>query len=133
MSTLSRLLIFILLSSCVNQSSKSFDDVVTIDDLNSDNRVNISEENVQTYGPQESESFKYDDEKVEAKELFAIDFYPALYKSFGYISIVKQLNKEALKPVIISSSGFASIIAVCMESMKKQTLLSSKPISFIKV
>lgn len=50
-------------------------------------------------------------EKGERSPLVALDLYPALYNSLGYVSTFAALEKNGIDVNIVSASGFSSVIA----------------------
>ena len=65
------------------------------------------------YGPlPEMEPSSEEGEKALPKEpVVAIDLYPALYNSLGYVSTFVELENSGVNVSIVSSSGFSAVIA----------------------
>jgi len=135
MNTLTRVLILILALSCATR--KSIDQgnnsqIVNIDDLYNVDRVQIEKTNSVDYGPvlqqvgEETNTNKEKSESEKKYKLFSIDLYPALYKSFGYISLFKSLEREGLKPAVISSFGFSSIVGALHAKYLKSNVVEWK-------
>ncbi|MCO4755899.1 MAG: hypothetical protein KC478_15570 [Bacteriovoracaceae bacterium] len=87
-------------------------ELVELDDLKGQEVVIITEDANLDYGPPTT-GVESDEapEQVAAEPILALDLFPALYHSLGYVSTFQELEKRKLKAHIISSSGFTSIIA----------------------
>ena len=85
--------------------------VVEFDELESKEIVQIEKESNVDYGPPlvgESDSTETDS---KTRPVLAIDFLPSLYFSIGYVSTIKELEKQGVQVDIVSSFGFSSVVA----------------------
>lgn len=123
------ILLFLLSCSSVQNKSKSNDEVVNINDLYELKNIQISEKVPVNYGPSLIAYEKYEEAQKKEAKLFSIDFYPALYKSFGYISLFKELEKKELKPAVVSSFGFSSVVVALYAKNMKANIVEWKSYS----
>ena len=112
----SLILLAFLFSACahIRPLERPSGGVVELEEPKSQEIVIITENANLDYGPPSvagSKSEDGDESEVTAEPVVAIDLFPALYHSLGYVSTFQELEKQKLKAHIISSSGFTSIIA----------------------
>lgn len=130
MNILSKILfLFILGCSTVSEKAKKNDEIVDINDLYKKKDIEISEKVPVNYGPAVIASDEVKTAEKKEKKLFSIDFYPALYKSFGYISVFKELELKELRPALVSSFGFSSIVVALYSKNLKANIVEWKTYS----
>lgn len=123
------LFLFLLGCSSVSDKTKKNDEIVDINDLYKKKDIEISEKVPVNYGPSVIASDEVKTAEKKEKKLFSIDFYPALYKSFGYISVFKELELRELKPAVVSSFGFSSIVVALYAKNLKANIVEWKTYS----
>lgn len=121
--------LILLIISCANQKEKtSKNTIVDLAEISSDSKVSIDKEASVTYGP--SRNSINTEEVAESKKnervFYSLTLYPSLYKSFGYISLFKEIELNKKRPVVISSYGFSSIVAALYAKYLKPNLVEWK-------
>jgi hypothetical protein len=134
MIILNKLLTILFLVSCANapKVKKNSDEIVNINDLYNKKHIEIEKEVPTDYGPSIIVDKEYEDANTVESKLFAIDLYPALYKSFGYISLFKELEAKSLKPAVVSTFGFSSIMAALYCKHLKANIVEWKSYSLFQ-
>ena len=110
---------FIGLLGCTSNKPHSKDfqqrdiETISLDENQTDRskKVYIDKDSSIGYGPDVLENGE--DEKAKGKRIpiLSLHLMPALYGSYAYITLLKDLEKRDIKPKIIASSGFSTIIA----------------------
>lgn len=108
---LSLTLSFCLMHSCATKERR--EEVLVVDLENGDRgeAIKITDEAHIGYGPAPEGAVESNENETTRASIVALDLFPALYNSLGYVSTFSELEKANVRAHIISSSGFSSIIA----------------------
>jgi len=128
------LIIFVFSFSCQTRNYRREQlNVVEIGDTSSKPKVTDKDSKENVYGPT-SDSLSHGDnnlEPIEKNPIIAIDLAPALYNSFSYIELLDQMDRLGVKPKIIITSGFSSIIAALYAKYESANRVNFKMFSLL--
>lgn len=66
-------------------------------------------------------------------KVLALDLYPALYKSIGYVSFLKEIDEKEIDVQIFSASGFSAIVAALYIKYENANRVEWKIFSLIRL
>lgn len=130
---ITRLLVLLLIAACAHKES---DNSLTTVDFNDDSEkrsIEISKKDNTDYGPVAPESVVAEQSKDISNIVVAVDLYPALYNSLGYVSTFAELERNKINVSIISSSGFSSVIAALYAKYSASNMVEWKAFELYQV
>ncbi|MEX0799462.1 MAG: hypothetical protein WD025_08450 [Bacteriovoracaceae bacterium] len=125
-----KLILILVLSACAQERPKKDFYTVELEGSDSRSQLIITDQMNADYGPSPRRESKNestaDSIAMENKKVLALDLYPALYHSLGYVSIFIELEKQGVKLDIVSSTGFTSIVAALYAKYGSANMLEWK-------
>ncbi len=118
--------------SCAHQKSESHGEVLNVVDFSQDAQsedITISEKASTDYGPAPLSGETDDapsEEGTAQSQVIALDLYPSLYNSLGFISLFSELEREKIKVSIITSQGFSAVFGALYAKYETANLVEWK-------
>ncbi len=134
MKLFSFFLLLILISSCQTRSRKNNQiSVVDLDESSSKPKVTDKDSKENVYGPLNEGAVPIEDsdKKIEKNPIIALHLAPALYNSFAYIELLDQMERLGVRPKIIVTSGFNSIVAALYAKYESANRVNFKMFSLL--
>lgn len=134
MSLKNLFLIFLVSSlalSCAHKTSRK-DEGLSVVDFKQDGPeedITISEKVSTDYGPApvgDGQESAVEANSDEQQQVIALDLYPSLYNSLGFISLFSELEHENIKVSIITSQGFSAVFGALYSKYESASMLEWK-------
>ena len=131
--TLPAFFLFFALASCATDKGKK--DLVVVDFAEGEEKQAITITNrVNTdYGPSPEEGVTSDQDEAQKPLVIALDLYPALYNSLGYVATFARLESAKVHVNIISSTGFSSVIAALYAKYENANMVEWKTFELYQI